>query len=139
MYNMYFIKRIFGFTTSLTGLIFFLPIFIIISTLIKLNSQGPTIFKQKRVGQNGKLFTLYKFRTMVKGADNIKKKYQHLNEVDGPVFKIKDDPRFTKIGKKLSTGLDELPQLFNVLKGDMSLVGPRPPIPDEVKQYKPWQ
>lgn len=92
-------------------------------------------FSQKRVGKSGKVFRLYKFRTMYPGADRDQEKYRHLNEADGPVFKIRDDPRYTKIGKWLAkTGLDELPQIINVLKGEMALVGPRPLPPDEEKQ-----
>jgi lipopolysaccharide/colanic/teichoic acid biosynthesis glycosyltransferase len=126
---------------SLLGLIFLWPIFQIIALLIKLDSPGPVFFRQKRVGKNGKVFTFYKFRNMVKEAKNLKKKYFHLNEADGPVFKIRDDPRYTRVGKFLShTGLDELPQLINILKGEMSLVGPRPLPVDEEKQIpKKWQ
>ena len=99
------------------------------------------IFTQKRVGLNGRLFTIYKFRTMYPGADEDKSKYLHLNETDGPVFKILDDPRFTKIGKWLAkTGLDELPQFVNVVKGEMTLVGPRPlPINEEAKIPDQWR
>ena len=95
---------------------------------------------QKRVGKDGKLFNVYKFRTMYVDADKRKAELMEQNEMDGPVFKIKDDPRITRLGKifrKLS--IDELPQLFNVLRGDMSLVGPRPPLPDEVKEYSDYQ
>lgn len=128
-------KRIFDLFFSFIGLLFALPIMIIIGLTVKTSSVGPVIFTQKRVGRFGKTFTMYKFRTMVNNAEELKEKYQKLNEADGPVFKIKDDPRFTKVGKFLShTGLDELPQLFNILKGDMGLVGPRPlPVPEEAK------
>jgi len=92
-------------------------------------------FKQKRMGKNKKVFTMYKFRTMVKNAEDLKSNIYHLNEADGPVFKIRNDPRYTKIGKFLShTGLDELPQIINVLKGEMALVGPRPLPVDEAKK-----
>lgn len=126
---------------SAIGIAFLWPFFLLLVILIKLNSPGPVIFKQKRVGKDGKKITLYKFRTMVKNAEALKKKYLHLNETDGPVFKIKNDPRYTRLGKILShTGLDELPQLFNVLKGEMSLVGPRPlPIMEEAKIPKRWR
>jgi len=104
----------------------------VIALIIKLTSSGPVLFLQKRVGYNKRVFRLLKFRTMVKDAEVLQAEYEHLNEVDGPIFKIKDDPRTTKVGKFLrKTSLDELPQLFNVLMGDMSLVGPRPlPIRD---------
>jgi lipopolysaccharide/colanic/teichoic acid biosynthesis glycosyltransferase len=111
-----------------------------ISFLIKLDSKGPIFFKQARVGLRGRQFYLYKFRTMVVNAEELRKKLDAQNEMDGPVFKIKNDPRITKIGGFLRrTGLDEIPQLFNVLKGEMSLIGPRPPLLSEVKQYQRWQ
>jgi len=120
---------------SLLGLIVLSPLFLLIGLLIKLDSPGPVIFRQKRAGKNGRPFTLFKFRTMIRGAESLKKKYLSLNEADGPVFKIRHDPRLTKIGRKLShTGLDELPQLLNILRGEMSLVGPRPlPLEEESK------
>lgn len=131
---------------SLIGLVFLWPVFLIIGLSIKLDSPGPAIFKQKRVGKDGKIFTFYKFRNMVKDAEKLKRKYLHLNEANGPVFKIKNDPRYTRVGKFLShTGLDELPQLVNILKGEMSLVGPRPlPVNEETQipkklQVKRWQ
>jgi len=126
---------------SSLGIIFLWPVFFIIAFLIKLDSPGPIIFRQKRVGQNGKLFTFYKFRNMVKNAEKLKRKYLHLNEANGPVFKIRNDPRYIRVGKFLShTGLDELPQLINIFKGEMSLVGPRPLPVDEEKQIpKKWQ
>ena len=126
---------------SSLGLIFLWPIFLVIALVIKLDSPGPVIFSHKRIGQSGKIFTFYKFRVMVKNAERLKKKYLHLNEANGPVFKIRDDPRYTRVGKFLShTGLDELPQLINIFKGDMSLVGPRPLPTNEEKQIpKKWQ
>jgi len=103
-------------------------------------SNGPVFFKQKRVGLRGRTFYMYKFRTMVVNAESLQASLLDQNEADGPVFKIKNDPRITTIGKFLrKSGLDELPQFINVLIGDMSLVGPRPPIPAEVKQYERWQ
>lgn len=121
-------------------LVMFLPAMLLIMILIKISSPGPIFFKQLRVGLRGRKFYLYKFRTMVQNAEALKNKLEHKNEVDGPVFKIKDDPRITKIGKFLrKTGLDELPQFYNVLSGDMSIVGPRPPIPEEVRKYERWQ
>ena len=103
--------------------------------MIKLTSKGPVFFTQKRVGKDGRVFTFIKFRTMVLGAERLKWRYRLLNEADDPVFKIKDDPRFTNVGKFLArTGLDELAQLINVLKGEMSLVGPRPLPVNEAKK-----
>jgi exopolysaccharide biosynthesis polyprenyl glycosylphosphotransferase len=116
------------------------PLMLVISLIIKINSPGPVLFRQARVGLRGRQFYLYKFRTMVINAEALKKELETLNEMDGPVFKIKGDPRITSIGKILRrTGLDELPQLFNVLKGEMSLIGPRPPLQSETLQYKSWQ
>jgi len=113
---------------------------LLIVIAIKLTSKGPVIFKQKRVGLRGREFNIYKFRTMVQDAEKLRPLLEAQNEMDGPVFKIKKDPRITAIGKLLrKTGLDEVPQFFNVLKGDMSLVGPRPPLPGEVAQYQRWQ
>jgi len=134
-------KRSIDIIFSFLSLAFLWPFFLLIAFLIKIDSSGPIIFKQKRTGKNGRVFNLYKFRTMIKNAEKLKKKYQHLNEADGPVFKINNDPRFTKIGKILShTGLDEFPQLFNVLKGEMSLVGPRPlPVKEEAKIEAKYQ
>jgi len=117
-----------------------MPIFILIGAMIKFSSKGPVIFKQKRVGLFGREFYIYKFRTMMVDAEKMQAAIMDQNEASGPVFKIKNDPRITNVGKFLrKTSLDELPQFFNVLKGDMSLVGPRPPIMKEVNQYKPWQ
>jgi len=120
---------------SFLTLAFLWPVFLLVSLLIKIGSPGPIIFKQRRTGKDGGSFTMYKFRTMVINAENFKEKYRYLNEADGPVFKIYDDPRLTKIGKVLShTGFDEFPQFLNVLKGEMSFVGPRPlPINEEKK------
>jgi len=110
------------------------------SVLIKMSSPGPVIFKQPRVGLRGRQFQLLKFRTMVNNAEEMKKELEELNEADGPAFKIADDPRVTKVGKFLrKSGLDELPQLFNILRGEMSLIGPRPPLPEETTQYERWQ
>lgn len=134
------IKKIMDITISVFMIICLSPVLIFISLLIKMTSKGPVIFKQERVGLRGRQFGLYKFRTMIINAEELRKDLERNNEADGPVFKIKDDPRVTKIGKFLRrTGLDELPQLFNVLRGEMSLIGPRPPIPSETQQYKRWQ
>lgn len=115
------------------------PIMLVVAMLIKLTSKGPVIFKQERVGLRGRKFYIYKFRTMVVDAEQQKEKLMALNESDGPAFKIKKDPRITPVGAVLrKTGLDELPQFFNVLKGEMSLIGPRPPLYSEVKNYERW-
>ena len=133
------LKRLIDIVGALFGLIILSPILIIVGVLIKLESKGPIIFAQKRVGLNGKEFKMYKFRSMVANAEEIKEKLKEKNEMSGPMFKIKDDPRITKIGKFIrKTSIDELPQLINVLKGDMSLVGPRPSLPNEVKEFEPW-
>jgi exopolysaccharide biosynthesis polyprenyl glycosylphosphotransferase len=133
-------KYIFDFSFSLIVIILWMPIFVLIGLMIKFTSRGPIIFKQKRVGLHGREFYIYKFRTMMVDAEKMQASLLDQNEVSGPVFKIKNDPRITRVGKFLrKTSMDELPQFFNVLKGDMSLVGPRPPIMNEVNQYKPWQ
>ena len=134
------IKNTLSVLAALFILVIWSPILLLITFLIKLTSKGPVFFKQKRVGLRGRTFYMYKFRTMVINAEQLQKDLMAANEADGPVFKIKNDPRITKIGRFLrKSGLDELPQFFNVLIGDMSLVGPRPPIPAEVKQYERWQ
>ena len=134
------IKKIMDIGISLFMIICLSPVLLAISILIKMTSKGPIVFKQARVGLRGRQFNLYKFRTMIVNAEKLKKDLEAENEMDGPVFKIRDDPRVTNIGKFLrKTGLDELPQLFNVLKGEMSLIGPRPPLPTETIQYKRWQ
>lgn len=117
------------------------PLILIIAVITKLKSKGPLIFKQKRIGLNGKTFTIYKFRTMKPGAHKLQKKYKHLNVSPFPTFKIPNDPRFTPFGLFLSkTTLDELPQLINVLTGDMSIVGPRPfPVNEHNSLTKKWQ
>ena len=123
------VKTVMDINISLLLIIILLPVFIIISILIKLTSKGPVIYKQARVGLRGRLFNMYKFRTMVIDADKLKDELISKNEMDHPVFKIDDDPRIIGIGRFLRrTGLDELPQLFNVFKGEMSLIGPRPPL-----------
>ncbi|MBP7736592.1 MAG: sugar transferase [Spirochaetes bacterium] len=116
------------------------PFLLIISAMIKIASPGPVLFKQERVGLNGRIFNVYKFRTMVRDAEKKLEELKALNEADGPAFKIKNDPRIIPIiGKILrKTSLDELPQLFNIFKGEMSLIGPRPPLPSEVAQYNIW-
>lgn len=131
------IKGTIDFFLTILILIFISPLMLAIALLIKIHDGGPVFFKQVRVGRQGRLFKLLKFRTMVINAEELQKDIMVLNEQDGPVFKIKNDPRITKIGMFLrKTSLDELPQFINVLLGEMSIVGPRPPIPSEVKQYK---
>ena len=139
--NAYFaIKRAFDFTVALIGLIIFSPLFVITCILIKIDDpEGGSFFVQERYGKDRKLFRMYKFRTMHVNAEDMIDNLLDMNEEDGPAFKIKDDPRITRIGGFLrKTHIDELPQLFNVLKGEMSLVGPRPPLPREVKRYNEW-
>ncbi len=134
------VKKFIDVVASLLIIVFLSPVFLVIGILIKLSSPGPVIYKQTRVGLRGRPFELFKFRTMVVNADALKDVLDAKNEADGPVFKMKDDPRVTGIGKVLrKTGLDELPQLFNIIKGEMSLIGPRPPLPNETRQYKRWQ
>ena len=124
---------------SALGLLILSPLLAIIALAIRLDSPGPVIFSQPRVGRQGKLFKVYKFRTMVKDADQIKDQLRHLNEAQGPMFKIRADPRITRVGHFLRrTSLDELPQFWNSLLGDMSLVGPRPALPEEVADYADW-
>ncbi|HZT44239.1 MAG TPA: exopolysaccharide biosynthesis polyprenyl glycosylphosphotransferase [Chthonomonadaceae bacterium] len=129
-------KRSLDVALALLGLLVCAPLFVLIALMVKRSSRGPVIFKQTRVGQGGRLFTCYKFRSMYIDAERRREQLRAHNEVSGPVFKIKRDPRITPAGRLLrKLSLDELPQLFNVLKGDMSLVGPRPPIPEEVALY----
>jgi len=131
------IKSMMDRVLSLAGLVLLVPLMVAIAIAIKTTSQGPVLFTQHRAGLNGRKFLFYKFRSMVTNADELKESIRHLNEMSGPVFKIKDDPRITKIGKFLRrTSLDELPQLWNVLRGDMSLVGPRPLVMMEAAKIK---
>ena len=134
-----YLKRIIDLVCSLIGIIALSPVFLIVGIIIKLDSKGSAIFSQKRVGKGGKEFKMYKFRSMVVNAEELKEKLLHQNEMSGPMFKMKDDPRITKIGRFIrKTSIDELPQLINVIKGDMSLVGPRPSLPKEVAKFEPW-
>ena len=133
-------KRALDVALSAIVMVLALPVVGLIALAIKVSSGGRVVFQQTRCGLNGRSFTLYKFRTMVEDAEEQRGALQHLNEMQGPVFKLRRDPRVTWLGKFLRKfSLDELPQLWNVLRGDMSLVGPRPPIPEEVAQYKRWQ
>lgn len=132
----HFVKRLFDIILSTTGLVILSPIMLIIAYRIKREDGGPILYKQVRIGKNGRQFEMYKFRSMVVNADQLLESLKNQNEVDGAMFKMKHDPRITKVGHFIRKhSLDELPQLVNVLKGDMSLVGPRPPLPAEVKQY----
>ncbi|ETJ38684.1 MAG: sugar transferase [Intestinibacter bartlettii] len=136
-----FIKRSIDIICSLAGIIVLSPVFLIVAVLIKIEDpKGSIFFCQERNGQHPNTFKMYKFRSMVHNAEELLKDLQHKNEQTGPAFKMADDPRITKVGKFIrKTSLDELPQLFNILKGDMSLVGPRPPIPREVREYNSYQ
>lgn len=136
-YAYLFTKRFIDMVGALVGIICLSPLFLLVAIFIKAeDSSGPVFFKQKRVGKDGEAFYMYKFRSMVCNAEELKKSLLRQNEVSGPVFKIKHDPRVTKVGSFIrKTSIDELPQLLNVLKGEMSLVGPRPPLPDEVEKY----
>ncbi|WP_079913843.1 sugar transferase [Paenibacillus sp. 32352] len=134
------VKRLIDIVASLLLILIISPIFIITAFAIKIDSRGSIIYKQQRIGKNGKQFNMLKFRSMVTDADAMLKKLQEKNEMDGIAFKMKDDPRITNVGRFIRKySIDELPQLFNVLKGDMSLVGPRPPLPNEVERYGDWE
>ena len=139
--NFWLKKRTFDLVVSLLALLILSPFLLIIYIFIFIDDpHGSPIFRQKRVGRHGKLFTMYKFRTMVCNAEELKKQLETQNEMDGPVFKIKNDQRITRMGHFLrTTSIDEILQLVNVVKGDMSLVGPRPPLPDEVAKYDDYQ
>jgi len=134
------LKRLFDVTAAALLVIVLSPVMLLVALLIKLDSKGAVIYRQQRVGKNGKLFHMYKFRSMRQDADRMLDKLWDKNEADGIAFKIHDDPRVTRLGRFLRKySIDELPQLFNVLKGEMSLVGPRPPLPIEVEQYGAWE
>ncbi len=134
------LKRSIDIAIALLLLILFLPVIPVVTLLIKLDSKGPILFRQRRVGKHGKEFDFYKYRSMVVGAESVIGILRPLSGVNGPGFKLKDDPRVTSVGRFLRrSSLDELPQLINVLKGEMSIVGPRPNLPSEVAHYLPWQ
>lgn len=139
--SLYFItKRLIDFIGAALGIIILSPVFIITAIAIKLDSKGSVFFTQERVGQDKKRFNMYKFRSMCIDAEERLAKLKSKNEMSGPMFKMKEDPRVTKVGKLIrKTSIDELPQLFNVLKGEMSLVGPRPNLPREVVQFTEYQ
>lgn len=133
------LKRTLDVFGSIIGIVLLSPVLLIVAILIKLESKGKVLFSQKRVGLKGKEFKIYKFRSMVENAEDLRKNLEEKNEMSGPMFKMKNDPRITKVGKFIrKTSIDELPQLINVLKGDMSLVGPRPSLPSEVLNFEPW-
>ena len=135
-----FFKRVFDVVASFLGLIILSPLFLIVAILLFAEDKGNPFYCQTRIGKNGKPFKMFKFRSMCKNADQLLPQLQELNEVDGPVFKINEDTRITKIGKAIrKCSIDELPQLLNILIGDMSVVGPRPPLPNEVEQYTKYQ
>lgn len=135
----YSLKRCIDTIGAISGLVILSPILLIIAIVIKVESKGPVIFSQNRVGKNGNIFKMYKLRSMVVDAEELKAKFASQNEMSGPMFKIKNDPRITKIGKMIrKTSLDEIPQLWNVIRGDMSLVGPRPSLEKEVVQFEDW-
>lgn len=135
-------KRVIDLTVASVALAVLSPLLIVVALMVKLTSPGPVFFKQTRVGIGGKLFTMYKFRSMVCDAEEKLSELQGQNEKDGPIFKMRHDPRVTRVGRWIRKySLDEFPQLWNVIRNDMSLVGPRPPIPAEVSQYSrdDWQ
>jgi exopolysaccharide biosynthesis polyprenyl glycosylphosphotransferase len=130
------VKRVLDITVSTIALVVGLPVMLAIAIAVRMDSEGTTFYKAQRIGRKGRAFSCYKFRTMVHNADKLKAELEHMNERDGVLFKIANDPRITRVGRVLRKySLDELPQFYNVLKGDMSLVGPRPPMAAEVEQY----
>ena len=135
-----FFKRAFDVVLSLAALVILAPVMLAIAAMIRMTSPGLVLFRQTRCGLGGRRFTLYKFRSMINNAEQMRAELHQLNEVDGPVFKISEDPRITTVGRWLRRfSLDELPQLWNVFRGEMSFVGPRPAVPEEVEQYEDWQ
>ena len=135
-----FFKRFFDVVLSFIALVILSPLFLVVAILIKSEDSGKVFYSQTRLTKGGKTFKMYKFRSMCPNADQMLDSLMDRNEMSGPAFKITDDPRITKIGKFIRrTSIDELPQLLNILKGDMSIIGPRPPLPQEVAQYTPYQ
>jgi exopolysaccharide biosynthesis polyprenyl glycosylphosphotransferase len=135
-----FLKRVADVAMSAFALVLTSPLLLAIAAAIRITSPGPVLFRQTRCGLGGRQFTLYKFRSMVNNAEQMRAELHLLNELDGPVFKISNDPRITPVGRALRRfSLDELPQLWNILRGDMSFVGPRPAVPEEVEKYEAWQ
>lgn len=134
------VKKGFDFVFSFLFLIVLSPLFLVVTVVIRLNSPGPALFIQDRVGKDGRIFKMYKFRSMYRDAEEKLAALEKLNERDGPVFKMRNDPRITSVGRFIrKTCIDELPQLLNILRGEMSFVGPRPALPHEVEQYTPYQ
>ncbi|MBI4743360.1 MAG: exopolysaccharide biosynthesis polyprenyl glycosylphosphotransferase [Actinobacteria bacterium] len=134
------LKKILDKTLSFLAVACLSPVFLLVGLFIKIESAGPVFFYQKRVGKDGNLFTMIKFRSMFVDAEDRLAEVKHLNEADGPLFQIKNDPRITRVGRIIRRlSIDELPQFINVLKGDMSIVGPRPALPREVEEYQDWQ
>lgn len=138
-YGYHFVKRVFDIVASAAAMVILSPLYLFLAIKIKHEDGGPAFYSQERIGKDGKPFKMYKFRSMIVNADQMKDQLQDENEVNGAMFKMKNDPRVTKVGKWIRKySLDELPQLYNVLIGDMSLVGPRPPLPTEVKEYSDY-
>jgi exopolysaccharide biosynthesis polyprenyl glycosylphosphotransferase len=134
------LKKIMDKVLSFLAVVLLSPVFLLVGLLVKISSPGPIFFYQKRVGKDGELFTMIKFRSMFIDAEDKLAEIRHLNEADGPLFQVKNDPRITWVGKMIRKfSIDELPQFVNVLKGDMSIVGPRPALPKEVEEYQDWQ
>jgi len=132
-------KRLFDICASLLAIVLLSPVFLLVAVLIKLDSRGPVFFHQSRMGFMGKPFNMHKFRSMVLDAEQRFNEVEDMNEISGFMFKVRNDPRITRVGRIIrKTSIDELPQLFNVLKGEMSMVGPRPPIDREVQKYHAW-
>lgn len=139
-YRMVLGKRLMDIIGALIGLCITVPVGLVLAPFLLLESSGPLIFKQERIGQNGRIFNFYKFRSMYVNAEEQKERLLERNEMNGPIFKIEDDPRITRVGRFIRrTSIDELPQFWNVLKGDMSLVGTRPPTVDEFQKYEAYQ
>jgi lipopolysaccharide/colanic/teichoic acid biosynthesis glycosyltransferase len=133
------VKRGIDIVGSAIGLLLLLPLLVVIAALVRITSKGPVLYRSKYLGKHAHPFVGYKFRTMIANADDLKASMAHLNHMHGPAFKIRNDPRVTWVGRFLRKySLDELPQLWSVLKGDMSLVGPRPPLPEEFERYQAW-
>jgi lipopolysaccharide/colanic/teichoic acid biosynthesis glycosyltransferase len=134
------VKRVLDIVLAAAGLLLCAPLFVVVAALIKATSPGPVFYQWRVLGRHARPFVGYKFRTMVVDADRLKVRYMRDNEMSGPVFKLRADPRITPLGRWLRKySIDELPQLWSVLKGDMSLVGPRPPAPEEFVRFEPWQ
>lgn len=135
------IKRFFDICFSMILIIILIPLWIVIIVVMKIEDfNGPIVYKQERIGLDGSKFIMYKFRSMVVDADSLKCELEQVNEQSGPIFKIKKDPRITKVGSILrKTSLDEFPQLLNIIRGEMSLIGPRPALPSEVEKYSDYQ